>query len=68
MRWKNDDEFVTVGPKVYKLWTYKEEPGKLYLDGKKGRWGKNMDSCTDQLITFDFNLNDCVVGANDGSV
>jgi microtubule-associated protein-like 6 len=56
---KSESEFVTVGPKHFKLWTL---AGKLAA--KKGQFGNanNMLNCVA------FNKNDCLVGAANGEL
>ncbi|KRW98348.1 WD40-repeat-containing domain [Pseudocohnilembus persalinus] len=68
LQMKNENQFVTVGPKHFKVWTQKGEGKKQDLVPQKGRWGKNQ--CSDKLTTVSINFGnqDIVCGAMDGTV
>lgn len=58
VRFKNDTEFVTVGPKHFKYWTFQNKQ----VTSKKGQFG----NANNILRCVTFNGNTCLTGAADG--
>ena len=61
MAWKNDEEFITVGPKNYMFWKLNGKDTKP----EKGSFG--TDACN-QLGTVSASPTDIFTGAADGSL
>jgi WD40 repeat protein len=60
LKFKNDSEFVSVGPKHYKYWSVQNK----VLKGKRGQFGDGNNS----LKCVTFNGENAIVGAADGSL
>ena len=60
LRFKDDTEFVTVGPKHFKQWSVSNKAVK----SKKGVFGNGNNI----LTTCAFNHDDCIVGAGNGEL
>jgi len=57
---KNENEFVSVGPKHFKHWTFQNKQ----MSSKKGQFGNNNNL----LRCLAWNDNTCLVGAADGKL
>eukprot|EP01017_Pseudomicrothorax_dubius_P040457 TRINITY_DN6328_c0_g1_i1.p1 TRINITY_DN6328_c0_g1~~TRINITY_DN6328_c0_g1_i1.p1 ORF type:complete len:614 (+),score=151.97 TRINITY_DN6328_c0_g1_i1:60-1844(+) len=60
LRWKDDRDFVTVGPKHFKAWTAENKAFR----SKRGVFG----NANNLLVTAAFNNEDCLVGASNGEL
>ena len=62
LKWKNDNEFVTVGIKHFKVWT----SSNTGLKNRRGVWGK--EKCSNKLLTVGLMNDEYIAGAIDGTL
>jgi microtubule-associated protein-like 6 len=61
LKWKNDTEFVSVGINHFRLWT-------LQVGGLASKRGVLSKNNSNKYLVVNFNNDDCLVGASDGSL
>ena len=68
LRWVDENQFATVGPKHFKLWTQTSNAGKdVSLASTKGRWPEGL-KCSKLIATIAITPTDIVCGASDGTL
>ena len=61
IKWKNDMDFVTVGLNHFRFW-------QLGVGGLSAKRGILCKTASTKYLAVNFNLEDCIVGASDGTL